>query len=352
MPYKEGKKWRGKVTFKGLRYTSLHRIKKDAVAWEVKKKRELKGQEKALLKGPDLLTFCSKYLIYAERYSKKTYDEKKSLTKRILKEWGTETPVESISVEMVQSYLDFQAKLRSANASNKDRKNLMAIFNWGKRFLNFRTNPVNRTDRLPHDRKPQYTPPTEDVLRLLSVATRKERVFLYAYVYTGARRSEIYRWTWIEDVNFEKRVYRLGTRKTKDGSMHYEWFPMPDELFDELWWWWNNRTIKDSPYVFTDDQPGPHYGKRYTERRRFMRGLCKRAGIKSFGFHALRRFFASRLADRGKSTNTIRRMLRHKNVSTTERYIQNINDDLHGVTNGILGEKRHDSEARKNSESP
>jgi integrase len=159
-------------------------------------------------------------------------------------------------------------------------------------------------------------------------ANRKERIFLDCYLQTGARRSEIFRWTWIDDINFEKREYRLGTRKTKDGSMEYEYFPMSDELYESLWWWWNNRTIKNSPYVFTDDQPGAHYGKPYSERRRFMKGLCERAGIREFGFHALRRFVVSVLADAGKSSNSIRRILRHKNVSTTERYIKNINNDL------------------------
>jgi len=350
MPYKEGKKWRAKVTHQGQRYTALMNAKKDAVEWEAKKRKELKSA-KPLRQWLDLLTFCSRYLIYAERYSKKVHDEKRRLSKRILAEWGPDAPVQSISANMVQSYLMQQANARSANASNKDRKNLLALWNWGIRFLEVSQNPVARTDKLPHDRAAQYTPPTEDVLKLLAAATRKERVFLYSYVYTGARRSEIYRWTWLEDINFEKRAYRLGTRKTKDGSMVYEWFPMPYELYDELLWWWKNRAIKESPYVFTDDQPGPHFGKKYNERRRFMRGLCKRAGIRPFGFHALRRFFASRLADRGKSTNTIRRMLRHKNVSTTERYIQNINNDLNGVTNGILEEKRHEREARKKDES-
>jgi integrase len=32
-------------------------------------------------------------------------------------------------------------------------------------------------------------------------------------------------------------------------------------------------------------------------RNHFMKGLCKRAGIKPFGFHALRRYVASVLAD-------------------------------------------------------
>lgn len=210
------------------------------------------------------------------------------------------------------------------------------MFNWGVRFQKIQWNPVQQTDPFPHDRLPQYTPNTPDVLSVLAAAERKHRVILYAYIFTGARRSELFRWTWADDINLAQKKYKLGTRKTKDGSMSYEWFPMPLELYDEISWWWEHRTIRESPYVFTDDQPGPHYGKPYKVRRRFMRGLCKRAGVKTFGFHALRRFFASRLADEGKSTNTIRRMLRHKHVSVTERYIQNINDDLVGVASGIL----------------
>jgi len=40
----------------------------------------------------------------------------------------------------------------------------------------------------------------------------------------------------VEDVNFDQRIYRLGTRKTRDGSMEYEWIPMTNEVLDSLWW--------------------------------------------------------------------------------------------------------------------
>ena len=60
-----------------------------------------------------------------------------------------------------------------------------------------------------------------------------------------------------------------------------------------------------------------------------MSGLCKRAGVRPFGFHAMRRYVASVLADTHKvSAKRIQRILRHKNLNTTERYIQNLNDDL------------------------
>ena len=78
-----------------------------------------------------------------------------------------------------------------------------------------------------------------------------------------------------------------------------------------------------------------------------METLCKKAGVKPFGFHALRRYVASVLADTHKvSAKTIQRILRHKKVTTTERYIQNINQDLAGVMN-LLGEKSAPSERPK-----
>jgi integrase len=113
--------------------------------------------------------------------------------------------------------------------------------------------------------------------------------------------------------------------------MQYEWFPMQDLLSEELRWWYEHRPVKNSPYVFVSTWP-PHFGKPFTARQRFMRGLCKRAGVKPFGFQALRRYFGSVLADEYKqSPKTIQRLLRHSNLATTERYLKNLNRDLKSV---------------------
>jgi integrase len=81
-----------------------------------------------------------------------------------------------------------------------------------------------------------------------------------------------------------------------------------------------------------------------------METLCKRAGVKVFGFHALRRYVASVLADTHKvSAKTIQWILRHKNVTTTERYIQNINRDL-AATMDLLVEKNPPSQSTKDDE--
>ena len=78
-----------------------------------------------------------------------------------------------------------------------------------------------------------------------------------------------------------------------------------------------------------------------------MKGLCKRAEVKPFGFHALRRYVASSLADTHKvSAKTIQRILRHTNMMMTEKYIANINRDLKDIVN-LIGEKSTQEERRK-----
>lgn len=244
--------------------------------------------------------------------------------------------------QIANSYLTSQALTRSRASFNEDYKHIRSMWTWGTDFLEFLANPALKLRRIPQDRAPQYTPSTEDVLKVMAAASREELVFLNCYLQTGARRSEIFRWTWVDDINFDKREVRLTTKKTKDGSPDSQWLPMSDDLYDELWWWWHNRPIRDTPYVFVSTC-NRHYGKPFTTRRRFMKGLCKRAGVKPFEFHALRRYVASVLADTHKvSAKRIQRILRHKSVTTTERYIHNINLDLAGTMNLLSGKGPHE----------
>jgi integrase len=106
--------------------------------------------------------------------------------------------------------------------------------------------------------------------------------------------------------------------------MKYRTIEMSDSLYKSLWWQWENRKFRRSPYVFVDDQPGPHYGKPYKARRRFMAGLSKRADIKPFGFHALRRFVASVLDSKNVPLKQIQLVLGHSRPTTTDLYLGNI----------------------------
>lgn len=338
MPYKEGKTWRAVLKLNGERYQKTgFATKKAAKEWE--KDRLKKLTLPTLQPGPALLAICSKYLLYSERYSKGVQDEKSAVCARIIEYWGAKTIVGLITVEMAEEYLSIQKSDRSANASNKDRKNLHAMWVKACKTWGVKSNPFAETQQFSHDRKTQYTPTSEDVGKVLLASSRAERLFLMTYIQSGARRSEIFRWTWTDDINFERRGYRLGTRKTRDGSMRYTWKPMSEEIYQELLWWWKARPVKNSQYVFVVDRKGPNYGKPYKHRRRLLPKLCKRAEVKEFGYHALRRFCASMLVDGHKSLKAVQEWLGHASLRTTELYVQNIHSDMHDVAESVTMDK-------------
>ncbi len=335
MPYAEGTRWRGVVRLPelGVRETKLWETKKQAAQWERDRAQEIKTTSSCPQEGMALLKFTVKYLDHAEKsHTPKVYSEKKTLCKRILSVWGINTPVDEITTEQVH---DFLSTRKTNNLFNKDRKNLKAMWQFGQDILDLKNNPLLKIKKRGHTPEKQYVPPTAHVLKIIAACTREEQVFLDAYLQTAARRSEILRWTWADDVNFERGQVRLGTRKTKDGSMKYDWLPMSDDLYASLWWLWNNRKDKikkskaknkdkASAYVFPS-----RTGLPYQERRYFLPMLCARAGVPPFGYHALRRYVASVLADTHKvSIKAIQRILRHANLSTTERYIENMDTDM------------------------
>ena len=317
MPYKEGKKWRGVVTVAGKRYTKLCPTKGEATEWERKERRELLTPKKI---GMDLFTFFQVYLDHAKSaFINKTYSEKNNICKRLILLWGSSTDVEAITPKMCLDYLN--SRKCSNDRFNKERKNLLAMWSWGQQILDLKSNPVAKIRQLPHNRGVQYVPPMVDIMKILAVATPEERVFLYSYLHTGARRSSIFRWTWGEDIDLKSKQVRVGSRKSRDGSMKYKWLPMTNELYDNLKWWWGKRA--DDQYVFVSKRKGP-----WTERRGFLKDLCERAKVRGFGFHAIRRHVASVLAAQGVSLKVIGEILDHSRLSTTEQYIYNMKNDL------------------------
>jgi integrase len=346
MPYKEGRKWRGTVKHRGERYTSSHLTKRAAASWENQTRNALTKASRKQQKGMDLITFVTRYLDYATRYQWKTYDEKRSLCKRILIAWDPHIPVVTITPAMVLTYLEKRAKDVSGNAFNKDRKNLTAMWRWGQEIFDIETDPLKKIKKRSHDRKVQYTPPTVDILSVIAAAEGEDSVLLECVLNTAARRSEILRLTWMDDINLERGNVRLGTRKTSDGSIEYKWMPMTDDLNKALRHWWDARNDKRSPHVFPtyyllNPQTGVNKNGEQRANRK-LKALCKRAGVKPFGFHGIRRYVASVLADTHKvSAKKIQGILRHKSLATTERYIKAIEGDMKSTLELVSVTKVH-----------
>jgi integrase len=53
-----------------------------------------------------------------------------------------------------------------------------------------------------------------------------------------------------------------------------------------------------------------------------MNRLCEKAEVKKFGFHAIRHLTASILYHKRHAVSIIQQVLRHKNATTINRYLQ------------------------------
>jgi integrase len=263
------------------------------------------------------------------RFADKTYDEKRSMFKRFFEIVSPALPVSQLKPAEIMAYTIKQKEDRSGYAANKDRKNLVAAWNWGMKYMDPPLPGPNPclVDRMPEERQPRYVPPEEDFWKVFEIAEGQDKVMLLAFLHLAARRSEIFRLTW-SDIDFGNNRVRLWTRKRMDGTYEYDWLPMTSELRESLRWWWKNRPLKDHSHVFLcldeTEFTREYYGKPFMYRLQFMRRICDRAKVKRFGFHAIRHLSASILYRLGYEVAVIQAILRHKSPNTTERYLRSI----------------------------
>jgi integrase len=276
--------------------------------------------------------WAEQYLDYAKiRFSGKTYQEKCSVFKKLFQFIDPTLPVDTLTPAIMLSYLQKQMQNRSGYAANKDRKNLVAGWNWGMKYLDPPLSSANPclVAKMPEKRTPRYIPPEEDFWKIYGVAQGQDKVMLLTFLHLAGRRSEIFRLL-VSDLDFENKRIRLSTRKREGGNLEYDWLPMTEELAEALAKWLQTRPIEsESVFVCIDDTPfsRDYYGKPFKYRLQFMRRLCDKAKVKRFGFHAIRHLTASCLYRQGNSVGVIQAILRHKSPSTTERYLKTLGLD-------------------------
>jgi len=326
-------------------------LKRDAAQWEREERARLLNPQQT---GMTFSQFSNKYLEFAEvQYGASTHNEKLRCFKRFLRFIGHDANLADIVPEWVSDYLMQRMASSSANSANVDRKNLLALWNWGVRIMDLTTNPVAKCPRFRHDPDPVYVPPEKDILKMLACTTGQDRVFFECYLNTGARRGEIMNLKW-EDVNFEKRTITLATRKTRDGTIKRRVLDLAGNasLWSLLDRHYRNRRFPQSPHVFLDMHPGPTYGKPFSKRYHWLNGLCKQAGVKPFSWHPIRHWVASMLADKHKiSTPTIQKILGHERLSTTDRYVTRVTTDVAEAL-GKLGKRDSEGSVKENPSTP
>src|SRR5208283_3971847 len=268
MPYKRKRKnkveWIAEVMREGKRYYKIFNTKTEARDWESEIR---KAPAKDLMTPSESLTlieWATKYLEYSKvKFSAYTFDEKKAAFKRFFKQVDPSFPVENLKPVAVLNYLRTQATKRSGYAANKERKNLLAAWNWGIKYLNLPSPNPCLTERFPEERHVRYVPPEKDFWSVYEILKGQDKVMLLAYLHLAARRSELYRLRW-DDVDFAGQKVRIGTRKRLGGSLEYDWLPMTDELFNAMI---IHRQSAKTEWVF----PNLENGKPFKVRQHHMK---------------------------------------------------------------------------------
>jgi integrase len=328
--FRKGKGWRYDFTLKGQRFTEAwFKTKAEARQAEAKKREELQNPPAVAEIPTDMafLELLNLRLDFVKAYKCHSYYlEHLYLAKRVINIWNG-INCEDLTPRMVQAYLIHRGK-GAAFAANRDLRYLRATFNFGIKQGLIKNNPTHGLEFMPVDRKLRYVPSKEDVSKVLLAADPDAQDYLVAIMDTMARVGEINRLTW-EDVNFGGKWVVLYTRKKKGGHLTPRKVAMTGRLYQMLLKRQKNRD-QDKPWVFW----GRHWSRKagefvegpYQQRKDLMANLCQRAGVRSFGFHALRHFGASILERANVPIGSIQRILGHENRTTTEIYLHSIGE--------------------------
>ncbi len=328
----KGRGWKYDFVLKGERHQKgYYETKRLAQRKEALRKEELKNppMQKAgdeILTDTDFLEVVNQRLDHVKAYnSEHHYRVYKSLAKRWVRQWG-HLQAGQISREMIERFVLHRNKIVSAYTANRELRTIRATFNWAIKRKLVLANPTSEIDFIPEGKKLKYVPPAEDIDLVISLADEDTQDYLWTIRDTMARVNEINRLTW-DDVDLPGCFVILYTRKKKGGHLTPRKVPMTTRLYRIMKARYQNRR-KDLPWVFWHTYYSSKAGRivegPYQDRKKFMKTLCRKAGVRYFRFHALRHAGASHLDQGNVPIGTIQRLLGHESRETTEIYLHSI----------------------------
>ncbi len=170
---------------------------------------------------------------------------------------------------------------------------------------------------IPYGKRPQALPRVlapQEVLRLLDAAqTLRDRVFLQVAYGCGLRLSELLHLR-VSDRDSGRRV--LHVRHGKGGKDRL--VPLAPRLLEELRAYW--RRYRPPTWLFPGDKPCRPISAANMQRR--LGQLVKAVGLtKRCSMHTLRHSYATHLLEAGVDLLTLKRLLGHRSLETTARYL-------------------------------
>lgn len=200
------------------------------------------------------------------------------------------------------------------------------FFNKCKQWGYVHTNPCQFIKKLPDNHKPRDSWLMED-LEVVSQHFKThyyEDYLIFEFLrHTGCRLSTATRLR-VRDVDLERKIVRLSTRKGAHSQERFYEVPISPRLGEVLKKCVKNKRLNDFVFLWRGQEVNcNNYSKRFKKRLRKLplKGTC-------LILHALRNSFATRLSSKGVPINDIRRLLGHTNTIVTQMYLSENVEDL------------------------
>lgn len=244
-------------------------------------------------------------------------------------------PLEAVTVSVIERWQQSLFVRGRQTARTRDLK-LVAVrryFTWREQFDGL-PNPARALQGPKRERRMPKKYSTRQLRSLLAACDRstiegRRDYALLMFVYgTGARRAEVAALN-VADLEIERRGGRV---RIKGKGSKERVVPFSGPVCDALLQWFADRESipgVDPDAVFVRLQvSGRNYGKRLSPDglARIMGRVAKRAGIQGasrgdIGLHRLRATFATDLYDLGVDLKTIKALMGHEKIETTEQYV-------------------------------
>ncbi len=302
-----------------------------------------------------LRVFRDEYLNFIiNNKSKSYYISVKLAFKHLTAFFGAQFPIHNLQQKEIENFINnLQQKVKTISHSVRNGgqgyivycRNLKAAFNKAKDWNYVKENYFTKV-KLPKRQKLAPGFLNSDQLSVICDHVKNKTIkdiITFAF-YTGLRLDEIVNLTW-KNIELQNRIITVGDENFITKGRKQRFVPICEEALEVL------LRVKRTPSRLTDGQAfvlplnplcpsdisplrkGGEYlnalvfckenGEKFTGNyfSKQFKKACKAAGLdEAIHFHSLRHSFASNLVQKGVPLYTIKELLGHSSISTTEIY--------------------------------
>lgn len=261
------------------------------------------------------------FLEYSKINNKpKTYNENEHRVDVMKEFFGKDTAISDVSPADIERFKTYITVTLSDTNSTFNRYFAVLKKAYNLVIINHRLNllnPCSLVKPLKVDNHIMRYLTEDEEKRLLKELAPHLRPIVICALTTGLRLSNILNLKW-QSINFDMGFIEILKQENK-GHKKIQ-IPLSKKLKKEL----KKIGIKKTGYVFIN----PDTQKPFTTIKTGFNRALQRAGIENFRFHDLRHTVGTRLVASGADLQTVKELLAHSDIKTTQRYMHPVKENI------------------------